>query len=215
MLWPVLYASCQNCLHCFLVIFLLKSAQSGQSVILIAVLYKHSYERTSYLRISEITDEIFWFRNFGPQLKWVKCVRVPIQAFPINFNLLTFPTFFIMFVHCVYELTLFMELCITILTTFEPVYCLFLTRQPPVGQGLVIHQVSRSHTKTHHNRYDSSRRVISSSQRPLPDNTQHLEQTSMTPVEFEPTISACERPQTADRRPRGYSNRLEAEYNYI
>ena len=42
---------------------------------------------------------------------------------------------------------------------------------------------------------DSSRRVISSSQRPLPDNT-HNRQTSMLPVGFEPTISAGERPQT-------------------
>jgi hypothetical protein len=28
--------------------------------------------------------------------------------------------------------------------------CLFLARQPPVGQGLLIHEVSRSHSKTHH-----------------------------------------------------------------
>jgi hypothetical protein len=39
--------------------------------------------------------------------------------------------------------------------------------------------VSRSHTTTHHSRYDSSGRVISSSQRPLPDNTQHLQQTDI------------------------------------
>ena len=47
-----------------------------------------------------------------------------------------------------------------------------LVRQPPVGQGLLIHEVSRSHTTTHHSRQDSSGRVISSSQRPLPDNSQ-------------------------------------------
>jgi len=29
--------------------------------------------------------------------------------------------------------------------------CLFLAQQPPVGQGL-IHEVSRSHTTTHHSR---------------------------------------------------------------
>ena len=28
--------------------------------------------------------------------------------------------------------------------------CLFSARQPPVGQGLLIHEVSRSHTMTHH-----------------------------------------------------------------
>jgi len=30
--------------------------------------------------------------------------------------------------------------------------CLFLARQPPVGQGLIIHEVSRTHTTTHHSR---------------------------------------------------------------
>jgi len=27
-----------------------------------------------------------------------------------------------------------------------------LAQQPPVGQGLLIHEVSRSHTTTHHSR---------------------------------------------------------------
>jgi hypothetical protein len=30
--------------------------------------------------------------------------------------------------------------------------CLFLTRQPPVGHGPLIHKISRSHTTTHHSR---------------------------------------------------------------
>jgi len=39
--------------------------------------------------------------------------------------------------------------------------------------------------------------VISPKQRLLPDNTQHLQQTDIhSPVEFEPTISAGEQPQT-------------------
>ena len=50
-------------------------------------------------------------------------------------------------------------------------------QQRPVGQGLLIHEVSRSHTTTHHSREDSSGRVISSLQSPLPDNTQHSQQT--------------------------------------
>jgi len=54
----------------------------------------------------------------------------------------------------------------------------------------------RNHTQTHHTRWDSSGRVISSSQRPQPDNTQHSQrQTSMPPVGFEPTTPASERPQ--------------------
>jgi len=52
-------------------------------------------------------------------------------------------------------------------------FLICLAQQPPVGQGLLIHKVSRSHTVTHHSRLDSSGRVISSSQGPLPDNTQH------------------------------------------
>ena len=57
--------------------------------------------------------------------------------------------------------------------------CLFLARKSPVGQGLLIHEVSRSHTTTHHGRWDDSGRVITSSQRPLPDNTQHSQQTDI------------------------------------
>ena len=57
--------------------------------------------------------------------------------------------------------------------------CFFFgtTAPPPVGHDLLIHEVSRSHTTTHHSRYDFSGRVIRSSQRPLPDNTQHWHQT--------------------------------------
>jgi hypothetical protein len=54
-------------------------------------------------------------------------------------------------------------------------HCFFFggggAQQPPVDHGLLIHELSRSHTTTHHIRLDSSRRMISSSQRPLPDNT--------------------------------------------
>ena len=53
---------------------------------------------------------------------------------------------------------------------------LFLVQQPPAGQGLLIHEVSRSHTTTHYNRWVSSGRVISSSMKPLPDNTQQSQQ---------------------------------------
>jgi len=74
------------------------------------------------------------------------------------------------------------------------VWGLCLTRQPPVGQGLLMHEVSRSHT-THHSRYDSPGQVISSSQRPLPDNTQYSQLTNIHAlVGLEPTISASQRP---------------------
>jgi len=65
--------------------------------------------------------------------------------------------------------------------------------RPDAGDGQML-EVSSSHT-THHSRLDSSGRAISSSQRRLPDNTQHSQQTFMPLAEFEPTIPAGERPQ--------------------
>ena len=57
-------------------------------------------------------------------------------------------------------------------------FCSFLSfgATAPVGQSLLNHEVSRLHTTTPHSQQDSSGRVISSSQRPLPDNTQHSQQ---------------------------------------
>ena len=56
---------------------------------------------------------------------------------------------------------------------------LLLALQPQLSEfGRLIHEVSSSHTTTHHSPQDSSGRVISSSQRPLPDNTQHSQQTN-------------------------------------
>jgi hypothetical protein len=48
--------------------------------------------------------------------------------------------------------------------------------------------------------------VINPSQRPLPDNTQHSQDTSMPPAGFEPAIPARERPQThaSDRAATGF-----------
>ena len=51
--------------------------------------------------------------------------------------------------------------------------------RPNAGHGILILEVSRSHTTTHHSRQDSSGRVISLSQRPLLDNTQHSQQTNI------------------------------------
>ena len=46
-------------------------------------------------------------------------------------------------------------------------------------------EVSRSHTTTRHIRQDSSGRVISSSQRPLPENTKHTKQTNFHAPEWD------------------------------
>ena len=55
----------------------------------------------------------------------------------------------------------------------------YLAQQPSVGHGLLINEVSRSHTTTHHSWQYSSGRAISSSLRPLSDNTQHSQQTNI------------------------------------
>jgi hypothetical protein len=55
----------------------------------------------------------------------------------------------------------------------------FVALRPNAGHGLLIFEVSRSQTTTHHSWQDSSGRVISSSQRPLVHNTQHSQQTNI------------------------------------
>jgi hypothetical protein len=74
------------------------------------------------------------------------------------------------------------------------VFFLFWRHSPPIGQILLFHEVSRSHTTTHCSRWYSSGRMISSPERPLSDNTQHSHQSYMPPVGFEPTVSAGEWP---------------------
>ena len=76
-------------------------------------------------------------------------------------------------------------------------FVLFLLQQPPVGSGLLIHEVSRSYTTKHHNWYDSSGQVISSLQRPLLDKTQHSQKTSIPPWDSNPHPQ-----QASGRRPR-------------
>jgi hypothetical protein len=65
--------------------------------------------------------------------------------------------------------------CVTQLLYFFPPVAL----RPNAVNGLLIHEVSRSHTTTHHSRLDSSGRGIGPSQGHLPDNTQHSEQTNI------------------------------------
>jgi hypothetical protein len=56
--------------------------------------------------------------------------------------------------------------------------CLYF-HSPVAGFSLLVFEVSWSHTTTRHIRSDSSGRVINPSQRPLPDNTQHSQQTNI------------------------------------
>ena len=83
--------------------------------------------------------------------------------------------------------------------------------RPHAGHGLLILEVSRSHTTTHHSRWDSSGRVISSSQRPLPDNTQCSQQMNIHAPGGIRTHDLSRR-ATADLRlrPRGQWDRQNA-----
>ena len=70
---------------------------------------------------------------------------------------------------------------------------------------------SRSHTTTHHIRQDSSGRVISSSQRPLPDNAHHSQQTNIHASGGIRTPDLSRRAAAYLRlRPRGHWDRLQA-----
>jgi len=76
-------------------------------------------------------------------------------------------------------------------------FLLLLARQPPVGQGLLIHEVSRSHKR----RTTVGRTPLEEGSARCRDfylktHNSHNKQTSLSPVQFEPTISASERPQT-------------------
>ena len=65
------------------------------------------------------------------------------------------------------------------MTIFYPDIFFPVALRPNAGQGLLILEVSKSYTTKHNSRYDSSGRVISSSHRPLADNTQHSQQTNI------------------------------------
>jgi hypothetical protein len=55
----------------------------------------------------------------------------------------------------------------------------------------------KDHTQTPHTRWDSSGRVISSSQRPPPGNTQHSQEEDIhSPAGFEPTTPASQQLHT-------------------
>ena len=83
---------------------------------------------------------------------------------------------------------------------------------PPLGQGLLIHEFSRSHITTHHNQ-DSSGQVISPSQRPLPDNKQRSQQTEVLAPGGIRTHNLSRRAAADLRfRPRGHWDRHHTEW---
>ena len=60
---------------------------------------------------------------------------------------------------------------------YNPLWLYF--HSPAEAFSLLVFEVSKSHKTTRHSQWDSSGRVINPSQRPLPDNTQHSQQTNI------------------------------------
>jgi len=82
-------------------------------------------------------------------------------------------------------------------TVFFLFVSLLLAQQPQVGQGLLIHEVSRSHTiSITVGRTPLRGRSARRSHLHLKTNKTNNRQTSLPPGGFETTISAGERPQT-------------------
>ena len=88
-----------------------------------------------------------------------------------------------------------------------------LALRPNAVQFLLILEVSRSRTTTHHSREEFSGRVISPSQRPLPDNTQHSTQTDIHDRGGVRTHTPSKRAAVDPRRrPRGHGDRLMKQH---
>jgi len=84
----------------------------------------------------------------------------------------------------------------------------FVALRPNAGHGLLILEVARSHTMTHHTRQDSTGRVIIPSQRHLPDNTRHSQETDIHAPHGIRTPNLSRRAAADLRlRPRGHWNR--------
>jgi hypothetical protein len=112
--------------------------------------------------------------------------------------------------YTVYSITVYLLLAHTIYIYF------FVALQPHAGQGLLILEVSRSHPTTHHSVVDSSGRVISSSQKPLPDNTQHSQQTDIHALSGIRTHNPSRRAAADLRlRPHGHWDQLMTMCVYI
>ena len=80
---------------------------------------------------------------------------------------------------------------------------------PLAGFRFLAYEVSWSHTTTRHIRQDSTGRVISPSQRPLPDNIQHSQQTNINAPGGIRTHNLSSRAAKDLRlRPRGHWDRL-------
>jgi len=97
--------------------------------------------------------------------------------------------------------------CLLFSWRYNPLW--FYFNIPVAGFSLLVFKVSWSHTTTRHSRPDSPGRVINPSQRPLPDNTQHSQQTDIHAPGGIRTYNLSRRAAEDLRlRPRGCWDRL-------
>jgi len=83
----------------------------------------------------------------------------------------------------------------------------FLFASPKWAKASSLSRI-HDHTQTHRTRYDSSGQVISPTQRPLTDNTQHSQQTDIRAPGGIRTHNPSKRAAADPRlRPRGHSDR--------
>ena len=89
----------------------------------------------------------------------------------------------------------------------------YMAQLPLAGHGLIIVEASRSYSDTPHS-VVLSVRVISQSQRPLPDNTQHSQETDIHAPGGIRTRNPSKRTAANPRlRPRGHWDRLFPRLN--
>ena len=95
-----------------------------------------------------------------------------------------------------------------------PTLCIFFYHGAAVQSGPKPHYRGFTiNTQSHHSRYDSSRLVISPTQRPLPDNTQHSQQTNIHASGGIRTHNPSKRAAADPRlRPRGHRDRRMRRY---
>ena len=100
-------------------------------------------------------------------------------------------------------------LCVVVCFPGVTTHCGCIFHSPVAGFSLLEFEVSWSHTTTRHSRWDSSGRVINPSQRPLPDNTQHLQQTNIhVPSGIRTHNLSRWAAEDLPLRPRGHWDRL-------
>ena len=103
-----------------------------------------------------------------------------------------------------------MFVCCLFSWPYNPLWLYFYS--PVKDFSLLVLEVSRSYTNSRHSRWDFSGQVINPSQRPLPDNTQHSQQTNIHAPGGIPTHDLSRRAaKDLNLRSRGHWDRLSRQ----